>query len=113
MDEIELREHMGKLIGINIKNRRFMIGQLVFNKKKNKFILAGDLLFLSFMGYQDRIIESDYFSVDDVISVETHCKPDFEISWEEALSNNPMRLGKLHEAFRLFRISTLLPEFEL
>lgn len=113
MNELELKSHMGKLIGINIKNRRFMLGQLIFNNKNNKFILAQELLFLSFRGYQDRIIESDYFNADDVISIETHCKPDFEISWEQSLSNNPRRLGKLKEAYEIFRSSVLLPEFEL
>jgi hypothetical protein len=113
MEELELRSHMGKLIGIYIKNRRFMLGQLAYNKNNNKFILAQELLFLSFRGYQDRIIESDYFSAEDVISIETHCKPDFEISWEQALYNNPMRLGKLREKYEEFRTSALLQEFEL
>lgn len=110
MDFESLKAHMGKLIGINIVNQRFMVGQLIYNVKRKQFILASELLFDSFTGYNSRIIESDYFYPEDVLSIETHCKPDFEVSWEDALNVRSYRELKI--AYKRFRKAKLLPEFK-
>jgi hypothetical protein len=104
---------MGKLIGINIENRRFLVGQLAFNEKINKFIMAQEILFQSFQGNQSKILESDYFLPEEVTSVETYCKPGSNITWEESLNNNHRQWGRLQQSYYNFRNSSLLPEFKL
>jgi len=104
-----VKSHMGKLIGIQLVNKRFTIGQILYDTDKNKFILASELLFGSFIGYNNRIIESDYFLPEDIILLETHCRPDFEVSWEEALNVKTYRV--LKEDYIRFRGTKLLPNF--
>ena len=104
-----VKSHMGKLVGIQLVNKSFTIGQILFNTNKNKFILASELLFDSFIGLNNRIIESDYFSPEDIILIETHCRPDFEISWEDALNVNTYR--ELKKSYLRFRETKLLQEF--
>jgi hypothetical protein len=105
-----VKSHMGKLIGIQRVNRKFTLGQILYNTNKERFILASELLFGSFIGYNNRIIESDYFSPEDVILIETHCRPDFEVSWEEALNIRTYRA--LKEAYVWFRGMELLLDFK-
>ena len=105
-----VESHMGKLIGIQLVNKKFTVGQILYNTNKNKFILASELLFNSFTGYNNRIIESDYFLPEDIVSLETHCRPDFKVLWEEALNINTYR--ELKNSYLRFRKTELLPEFK-
>jgi hypothetical protein len=102
---------MGVLIGIKLIDKTFTVGQLVYNKDRDQFILASSLIFNSLLGRAERIIESDYFSPEDVVYIETHCKPDFVVLWEDALRVRPF-IGLGHE-YRRFRDSQLLPQFTL